>query len=122
MPSSSTPSTNSSALDLFIRMQSDDEKVRDRARAEMERYCKQDVNLLPKMYKDLLPWLSGINANLYTADQHTDACPNCGSTKLQWRGWAHTAVSSYARFQCQKCGKWGRSNRRTRGVATVEAR
>src|SRR5690606_9295050 len=67
------------ALDLWLEMYRaevrGDDRARQRARDRMERYCIQDVRLLPKMYKDLLPWLTGINANLYTDDM--DGCPNC---------------------------------------------
>jgi hypothetical protein len=79
------------------------------AKKRMERYCIQDVKLLPKMYKELLPWMTGINAGLYTGD--LAACPNCGAGKLQKRGYAYTAASAYQRYQCTSCGTWSRGTK-----------
>lgn len=80
------------------------------ARKRMERYCIQDVRLLPKMYEELLPWLTGINVNVYTGD--LDSCPNCGGT-VQRRGFAYSNGSKKQRYHCQnkKCGAWSQSNR-----------
>lgn len=80
------------------------------ARSRMERYCVQDVRLLPKMYKDMLPWLTGINANLYNGI--LDGCPNCeDGGKLQRRGYATSNAGNYQRYQCTKCGTWSKGNR-----------
>lgn len=71
-------------------------------------YNIQDVVLLEKVYHKLLPWISNHpNLALYTLA--TDpVCPKCGSSSLQWRGYAYTNVSVFRRFQCNDCGGWGR--------------
>ncbi len=74
---------------------------------KMERYNRQDVNLLEKLYVKLLPWIKGhANHNLYGGKSLV--CPNCGSNKMQKRGVATTATLRYTRYQCTGCGKWGR--------------
>lgn len=74
----------------------------------MRRYNIQDVNILQKVYKKLLPWIQ-IHPNhaLFTESTRL-VCMNCGSTNLQKRGFAHTHTMSYQRYQCQSCGKWQR--------------
>lgn len=91
----------------------------EKAWALVRRYNKQDVDLLIEMFDRLRPWLSGIEWALH--EGVLDGCPNCGSTHLQSRGMAHTRVSSFRRFQCQNCGKWGRSSVREGGVSVVAA-
>lgn len=109
------------ALTLWLEIRRNEGTPRgDKARRRMELYCKQDVNLLPDYFNKMLPWLSGLNLNLYGGDP--SACPNCASTNIQWRGFAHTTQSSFRRFQCQDCGRWSRSTARESGVKVVEAR
>jgi len=110
------------ALDLFIQMQSDDPKVVERARARMERYCKQDVNLLPKYYREILPWLKGISANLYNPEPDGQGCLNYDREKLVRRGLAYTTQGAYQRFRCSVCGTWSRATKRSTGVSVVNAR
>ena len=77
--------------------------------AIMEKYNKQDVRLLPKLYKRLLPWIiSHPNEALY-GDMNRTACPKCGSNDLQSRGFTMTRTQRYRRFQCMKCGSWSQS-------------
>lgn len=76
----------------------------------MERYNKQDVVLLEKLYRKLLPWIpSHPNITLYT--QLPDSCPRCGSKKFQSRGTAHTATMAYKRYQCTSCEGWFKGER-----------
>lgn len=84
----------------------------DKAWREMARYNKQDVALLERVYLKLMPWIDGHpNVALYDEDEPAK-CINCGSKKLQRRGYAYTTTQRYPRFQCQNCGKWlrGRAN------------
>lgn len=72
----------------------------------MERYNKQDVRLLPKLYERLLPWIkTHPNHALYTDDTRP-VCTNCGSHKVQSRGEEHTRTQTYKRYQCTGCGTW----------------
>jgi len=77
-----------------------------KAQKLMEKYNKQDVVLLEKVYDTVLPWI----ANHPNRSHHsgTAVCPNCGSKHLQHRGFTITAVGRQHRLQCQDCGKWSK--------------
>lgn len=75
---------------------------------KMEKYCKQDVNLLEKLYIKLRPWIKNHPTVSYKKDV---VCHKCGSDKLHWRGTQITLDKKYRRFQCQECGGWGRENK-----------
>ena len=74
----------------------------------MERYNKQDVKLLEKVYERLLPWVKN-HPNHGLFDLGVERCTNCGSTNLQKRGFSRSAVGIYQRHQCNDCGSWMRS-------------
>lgn len=75
----------------------------------MENYNKQDVLLLEKVYKRLLPWIKDhANHSLYSNDL---VCPNCGRNHYHSRGFAYTKAAVYRRFQCLDCGTWFRSGK-----------
>lgn len=81
----------------------------------MEKYNKQDVVLLEKVYDKLLPWIhNGLNRNLFDGL----GCPNCGSANLQKRGFAYTSLGKYQRMQCQACGTWSKDSKRIDGTST----
>lgn len=75
----------------------------------MEKYNRQDVQLLQDLYTRLLPWLKG-HPNLGNL---VDAavCTNCGSKRYIRNGWAYTQVMKYPRFQCKDCGTYFRGQR-----------
>lgn len=74
----------------------------------MKRYNIQDVRLLEKLYKRLLPWIKQHpNMALYF-DPKRPVCHACGSSHLQKRGFASTNTMTYQRYQCQSCGSWSR--------------
>ncbi len=66
-------------------------------------YNKQDVVLLEKVFKKLVPYIPNhISRELFGGT----GCPRCGSTKIQSRG-VHRAISRmYKRWQCQSCSGW----------------
>jgi DNA polymerase elongation subunit (family B) len=69
----------------------------------MERYNKQDVRLLPKLYKKLLQWIKNHpNHALYT-DETRPVCPNCGSVHVVKKGVETTATMQYQRYRCTDC-------------------
>ena len=75
----------------------------------MEKYNKQDVVLLEKVYVKMLPWISN-HPNHGTYDD-TNVCPNCGGTHYQRRGVEVTNAYKYPRYKCMDCGSWFRGNK-----------
>jgi DNA polymerase elongation subunit (family B)/predicted RNA-binding Zn-ribbon protein involved in translation (DUF1610 family) len=73
----------------------------------MEKYNKQDVKLLEKVYHAVLPWV----ASHPNRSHHSGSavCPACGSSHLQQRGFSASATGRKARYQCQDCGKWSQA-------------
>ena len=76
---------------------------------EMEEYNLQDVWLLEDLYTVLLPWITN-HPNRSAFDDKL-CCTNCGSTRYQLRGWAHTKMLKYRRAQCKDCGTWIKSTK-----------
>lgn len=75
----------------------------------MEKYNKQDVVLLEKVYERLLPWIGKAhpNRNLYDGK----GCSVCGSHKLQKRGFSYTVTGTFQRYQCTDCGSWSKDSK-----------
>lgn len=76
----------------------------------MQKYNKQDVILLEKLYIKLLPWIKNHPAH-GTYQEDKQVCPACGGSHYHRRGYAHAKLLVYPRFQCQDCGKWFKSNK-----------
>ena len=81
----------------------------------MTKYCKQDVNLLEKIFKRLIPLINNMpNRNLFRSQkkikENTRVCPNCGESKLHFNGWRHTQTQSYQRLRCDSCGSYCRTD------------
>lgn len=75
----------------------------------MERYNRQDVALLERLYRKLRPWIDKHpNVGVF---EDVMACPKCGSEKKQQRGYAVTQMLKYPRYQCQGCAAWFRGNK-----------
>jgi DNA polymerase elongation subunit (family B) len=73
----------------------------------MERYNKQDVRLLPRLYTHILPWIkSHPNATLFDGTERP-SCTRCGGN-IKWKGYRFTKTMKYRRFQCTSCGGWDR--------------
>lgn len=83
--------------------------------AAMEAYNRQDVVVLEDVYFRLLPWIQD-HPHTGVRSDSPEACPNCGGTHLQARGWAYTRLSKYRRFQCTDCGTWTRGSKRELGA------
>lgn len=88
------------------------------AQREMKRYNINDVDETLAVYYDMRGWLSGMNVGLYTDDDEI-CCSNCGETHINYRGTAGNRTYKYKRFQCQKCGKWGRDSKSFESVASL---
>lgn len=71
----------------------------------MLKYNKQDVVLLEKVYSKLLPWMTN-HPNINLLNGTVAACANCGSHRVQKRGYSITRTAKKERYQCQDCGAW----------------
>jgi len=74
-----------------------------KAQAKMAKYCKQDVNLLEKLYVKIRPYIRN-HPNMGRIGANT--CGACGSRHLQSRGVRRTKTFQIQRLQCQSCGSW----------------
>lgn len=101
--------------ELWVKVHGKDEK----AMKLMERYCKQDVALLEKVYHKLKPLISNIpNHNLFT-DRDEAVCPSCGSESLIKNGLRHTKTKSYMRLRCLKCGSSARLDAKGKNAVSL---
>ena len=82
-----------------------DEKKRKKAWKVMKKYNNQDVNLLEKIYLHMLPYITN-HPNLALMNGERSACPNCGSTNVERRGYRYTRASKFYRWSCNDCGSW----------------
>lgn len=73
-------------------------------------YNKQDILLLEKVYEKFKPYITN-HPNIGLYQGKTFACPNCGSSHLQKRGFNRTKTNTFQRFQCQDCGAWSQNTR-----------
>jgi hypothetical protein len=77
--------------------------------AEMKEYNVIDILTLEELYLKFLPFMRfHPNVGVY-ADDPDPVCPKCGGVHITYRGYAHTNVGRYHRFQCGDCGGWGRT-------------
>lgn len=96
-------------VDLWVDTMAGDPK----AQRKMERYNRQDTDLLEELYHRLLPWIPGLpNRNLYDGQ----GCVACGSANVERDGDYKTPLSVFDRYVCLDCGKWMRASKRKGGV------
>lgn len=86
-------------FDLWVKVMAGDQ----RAQGRMSRYCKQDVNLLEKLYVKVRPF---IRNHPHMGDDKGHQCGACGSNKTHSRGYRRTKAFRIQRLQCQSCGAW----------------
>src|SRR5215831_5157430 len=73
---------------------------------KMVRYNKQDVLLLEKIYLKLRPYIRNHpNENLHAGEDER-VCPNCGSSRVQKRGFLFARTTQRQRYQCMGCRAW----------------
>ena len=78
----------------------------------MEQYNIQDVVLLEKLYKKLLPWIKQpINLSLMKKDRNGFVCPTCSKSSLMSKGFRYTTTGAYQRYICKSCGAYATDNR-----------
>ena len=99
--------TKHEGFQMWISCMNDDPA----AWVRMERYNKNDVVLLEKVYERMKPWIKG-HPNVGAFDpEDIEKCPHCGSKHLQRRGVAITRDVRYQRYQCLDCGAWARGKK-----------
>jgi predicted RNA-binding Zn-ribbon protein involved in translation (DUF1610 family) len=81
----------------------------------MVKYCKQDVDLLEKVFEKLRPFIKNLpNQNIdrdqKLVNEDTFVCPTCGSGDLVRNGWAYTKTTKYQRTFCKSCKSYSRLN------------
>lgn len=81
----------------------------DEAWTELKEYNIHDVKALEEIYLKMRPWVR-YHPNVAGFDQlDRPACPKCGSTHIQFRGYYHSNTGlKYRRIQCQDCKGWSR--------------
>jgi hypothetical protein len=78
----------------------------------MKEYNIQDVLLLEKLYKRLLPWIKQpINLNIMMKDRNGFNCPTCSKPSLLSKGFRYTTTGAYQRYQCKSCGAYSTDTR-----------
>lgn len=90
-------------FEMWIKCMHNDPQAWD----NMRNYNIVDVELLGKVYPVLRPWVKN-HPNVGVYNEQNDVCPNCGGHHLERRGFAHTQVGKYQRYQCKDCGTWSR--------------
>ena len=91
------------------------------ARAEMEAYNREDVELLVDLYDALLPWIDKHpNAALYEDDVEM-RCTRCASVNLIKDGFARTTAGIFQRYGCRDCGGRSRGAKRVGTTPLREA-
>jgi uncharacterized protein YprB with RNaseH-like and TPR domain len=73
----------------------------------MEKYNRQDVALLEKVYLRLRPYMT---THPSIAIQNGYVCPLCGSKDVVSQGWKIMTTYKRKQYQCKSCGKWSTSN------------
>jgi len=83
------------------------------ARAEMEEYNREDVELLVELYDVILPWIDRHpNVGLYEDDELM-RCTRCGNSAfLVKNGTVRTTAGKFQRYLCNECGSQSRGAKR----------
>lgn len=86
--------------DLWVRVMNREPE----AMKKMTKYCKQDVITTEALFRKLKPLINSIPNYNHFSRGIQNICPNCGSTRMQRRGYRYTATKAYARYSCFDCG------------------
>lgn len=103
-------------FELWTQCLADNPKAWD----TMHKYNDRDIVATEALYLKLRPWIKGHpNINAYDdADIHTEhACPNCGGTHFEKRGFAYTQTGKYQKLHCMSCGAWSRTRYTLNSIA-----
>ena len=70
---------------------------------KMKQYNRQDVVLLSKLYRALLPWVKNHPSWAPYLDGDRPSCRNCGSEHVIKKGVERTNSGTYVRYRCADC-------------------
>lgn len=73
---------------------------------KMEKYNKQDVILLEKVYDKLMPWVKNHPSVGLLSGGPKHSCPNCGSESLKKKGLRANTKTLQQQWQCKDCHSW----------------
>jgi len=101
--------------DLWVETHKREQKAMDK----MEKYCKQDVKLLEKVFTQMRPFAKNIPNYDLSSLGKKPTCPNCGSTRLANKGYQYTKTNTFKRYRCFDCASYSRTNAKNRGVRSI---
>ena len=102
--------------DLWVKCHN---KVKS-ARKLMVKYCKQDVDLLEKLFMKLRPFVKNLpNQDIDYDGELELVCPVCGSGNVKKNGWAYTKTNKYPRIFCKSCHSYSRLDNKGKKPRTV---
>ena len=80
---------------------------------ECERYCRQDVRVLEKVYNKIKPYrANGVNMGVFVEGvEEYHKCPSCASLDVIRRGFSYTNLGKFQRFECKSCGAFSRGSK-----------
>ena len=82
-----------------------------KAQSKMVAYCKRDVILLANAYKIVQPFLMPkVSRALLTSK---GKCVSCGSVDVHGKGTITLRAGMYQKYQCQTCGHYFRSTKKS---------
>ncbi len=99
-------------IELWFKCMAGDKK----AWAKMEKYNKQDVDLLEKVYLKLRSWAPEQHPHVGNIIGKPDACPVCGDSRLRSCGILRTKTRAYIKYRCANCLSY------CRGTDRIEAK
>ena len=81
----------------------------------MAKYCRKDVDLMPKLLKKLRPLIKNLpNMNFFKSERQRleaiSVCPTCGSEEMIKWGNSYTATGLSPRFRCKSCGSTAKTS------------
>jgi predicted RNA-binding Zn-ribbon protein involved in translation (DUF1610 family) len=93
--------SDTGGFDLWANVMNGDMK----AWKKMVEYNKNDVLLLEKIYKRMLPFINN-HPNINVYEETLRLCPKCGSNTISKRGFSVRISGKVQRYQCVSCGGW----------------
>lgn len=105
---------------LWVKVHGGVNRVRDReAEKLMGKYNLKDVDLMVPLFKRFRPLIKNIPNYNQFVEGARNLCPSCGGTRLIRQGYQRSKVRMYARYKCNDCGSWSRSDNNDKDTRSV---